>query len=307
MTSEPRRSFFQGAEFSRLLVLASMMLIGIPLVIYYGYYREQPQRASKTPIAQLPPLPPADDSPEFAPVRDDTSRSFRDDDAMAMLFRRVREDRAQGLAKAARTEVSPEDLILRPKRYRGLPIRLEGYAWLVSAVDDNDRDLVPNGRLYEICFYQDQDDQKLPCLLLAESVPPTLPGGRNLNERIAVEGYFLKLQKFQGANRTFYHAPLLIGRVTHDTIGPGGPGSGPRSRAWTFAPIVLLVLYLGMRMFFTLRKTLAPKAAIKTVRSSSIYSDRIEAQDLDRWVAGEGDREAAERPDSSWEEPPSKV
>ena len=212
-----RPTFFRGAEFSRLVILAGLVLAGIPLAIYYGYAKPTPPPPERAPIAAAPPpLPPPDSAPELEPVLDDSARNLRDDEPLAYLFAKVRKGDPTGLAKQARRELLPANLLASPKRYRGLPVRMEGYATTVFAVDDVDPDIAPSGRFYEVWFYHEGDDQERPCVVLTDAVPKTLPGGRALNERVAVEGYFLKLQKFSGGNGKFYHAPMLVGRIAHD-------------------------------------------------------------------------------------------
>ena len=296
---------FRGTEFTRLLVLIVFLLAFGPLAIYYGFIRRSPDRPARVSAVDLPPLPPADSGPEFAIVRDDEKRESRDDDALELLFKRVRDDKPPGLAATARREITPTDLILRPKRHRGLPIRIEGYATQVFVVDDQDRTIVPGGRLYEVWFYQDLDSRKHPCMLYAESVPKTLPVGRELNERIAVEGYFLKLQKFTGANGKSYHAPFFVGRLVHEPGLGIGAGKGERSRQWIYVPIGLIVVYAVGRVVMIVRKTFRPRPL---PRRSSPPLDQIDPDDLSRWI-GEGQEAPVDDDpgESSWEEPPRTV
>jgi len=285
--SDGDRSFFRGAEFSRLLVLGALVLAGVPMAIYYGYLNRGQPPVARVAAASIPPLPPADDAPEFALVRDDKPREVRDDDAIELLIRRVRDDTPPGLAITARREVRPADLDLRPKRYRGLPIRIEGYAQQVFVVDDQDKTVVPSGRLYEVWFYQDRDDKKLPCVLYTENVPPTLPVGQGLGERIAVEGYFLKLLAFPGSvprsdgKAKLYHAPLLIGRLVHDPSVGGGVSNGERSRSWMLIPLGALIAYVAIRLVFMVRRSLRPRA---TLRRTNSPIDQIDPDDLGRWL-----------------------
>lgn len=281
MSREEPRGFFRGAEFSRVVILGGLLAVGWPLVVYYGFARSRPaDRPRPAPIASLPPLPAADPAPELAAVMDKEPAARRDDPAKALLLDRVRKTPPEALASAARREVAPIDLLRNPRRYRGLPIRLEGYASEVFAVDDIDPDLTPSGRLYEVWIRPEEHDQRLyPVCLVAETVPATLPGGKGLAERVAIEGYFLKLVVYRAGDGNRY-APLLIGRLAHS---PGEAGERPRerSRFWTFLPLVLLLAYLSARMVFVLRKTLAPARAGRRVMARD---DRIEPEVLDAWL-----------------------
>ena len=282
-----RPTFFRGAEFSRLVILAGLVLAGIPLAIYYGYVKQTPPPPERAPIAQLPPLPPPDSAPELQPVLDDSARNLRDDEPLAYLFAKVRKVEPSELAKQARREVTTANLLVSPKRYRGLPVRIEGYATTVFAVDDVDPDIAPSGRFYEVWFYDARDEHHLPCVVLAESVPKTLPGGRDLNERVAVEGYFLKLQKFSGGNGRLFHAPMLVGRIAHDpslSTTPGGGGS--RSPLWTILVLGLVGVYVMIRLILKIRKTTRP---IRSRSQSASFSDQIAPEDLHKWIAQEKD------------------
>lgn len=288
MRDREGRGYFRGSEFSKLLILAGLLAIGWPLVIYYGFVSRPAARPAPRPIVEQAPLPPPDPAPEMVGIIDIRPRTFRDDVPMAYLLKKVRDDPPPGLSKTARAEILPADLLRNPKRYRGLPLRLEGYAHQVFAHDDEDKDVVPGGRLYEVWFRSDEHDQRLyPCTLWVENVPKTLPGGRGLEERVAFEGYFFRLLSYTAGDAARF-APMLVGRIAHRPGESAAPRPRSESRLWIFLPLGLLVVYLSVRMAFAVRKTRRPGGN----RSARAVSDQIDPEDLDRWVReSEGDSE----------------
>ncbi len=281
MSKSEKGGFFRGAEFSRLIILAAMLAIGWPLVVYYGFATKKPEPPKTPPIASLPPLPPPDDDKAFAPVLDKTVRTFRDDDAMALLLERVRKTPPATLAASARREVTPLDLLQKPRRYRGLPIHLDGYAETVFALDDQDPAITPKKRLYEVWIKSSEFDQRMyPCCLILEDVPPSLPGGKNLGERVSVDGYFLKHLRYQAGDKERY-APMLVGRLSH-LQGEGTVKEASRPGYWTYLPLGLLFVYISIRVLFTIRKNLVAK---NRKRQFFPPDDRIEPDELGQWLA----------------------
>jgi hypothetical protein len=277
--SRVQKALFRGSEYPKLLVLAATLLIGWPMVVYYGFYSKTPEKPVVPPIASQPKLPPPDSAPAFAGVIDKEPRGFRDDAPLALLFERVRKE-PDRLAKEARREVLPIDLLMSPSRFRGLPIRMEGWAQQVYTHDNEDADLTPTGRFYEVWFRSDERRQgTYPVCIFVEDIPSTFPSGRALEERVAIEGYFLKLYAYQAGDVKRF-APLLVGRITH-IPNAAAPVHQAQNRYWVAGPLVLLFVYLSGRMFFTLRRNRVRPYE----RSSSAAPDRIEAQDLQEWLA----------------------
>lgn len=273
------KPIFRGSELPKMLILAGLLLLGWPLVIYYGFFNKPQAKPVAPPIATLPPLPPPDPSPEFKAVIDKTERGIRDEPAIALLFKRV-QDNPDTLGKDARREVLPIDLLMTPWKYRGLPIRLEGFAQQVYAHDGEAPELTKKGRFYEVWFRSDQPRQgTYPCCVFVEDVPGTLPGGRNLEERVSLEGYFLKLYKYRAADNWRF-APLLVGRITHvpNAMRPAPETSTSVYVAWL---LVLLFVYISFRVFFAIRKTWVKRPA----NSWSTATESIEPETLKRWLA----------------------
>lgn len=277
------RGLFRGSEFPKLVLLAGVAIVGWALVLkFYGSAKREAKPVNPS-IASQPKLPPPD--PSLQGVIDRTPLGIRDEAPMAMLFDRMRKDPAK-LAAEARREVVPYDLWKNPKRYRGLPIRLEGYATQAYAHDDFDPSITPSGRIYEIWFVQQEHDERLyPCILFVEDVPATLPGGREMRERIAFEGYFLKMYHYKRQDNKDYLAPMLIGRITHvpNAPEPTAPWVAFREWLWTnrwsVVPIAALA-YVALRIMFRL----LAKRSRTPIRSFLDVTDTIDHADLERWV-----------------------
>ena len=129
-----------------------------------------------------------------------------------------------------------------------------------------------------------------PCVLIAEEVPATLPGGRDIREKITVEGYFLRNYYYTrgGRVRIYHTAPLLVGRLTHqpDEAEPEGPLTARFTdwfwaNRWTIVP-VLAVFYIALRVAFRLTK---PKPR-PLPTSFSRSNDAIDPDELKQWVEG---------------------
>ncbi len=281
MIRDEAPGFFRGSEFSKLLILAALVVIGWALILYYGLQGHAPEPEKAPPVATIPPLPPPDKTAEFARLNDKTIRSSLDGPALRVLLERTRTVPESSLASIARRDVLPVDMNKRPARYRGLPIHLEGFASKVFALDDEDTDLVPGGRLYEVWMRPAEHDQGIyPCCLLLEQVPPTLPAGRELDEPVSFDGYFLKLLAYR-AGDTNRFAPMLVGRLRHNA-NASGPFKVKRSWVWTYVPVGLLMVYVTGRLFFRLRKSLPSMSR----RPSSVpIQDQIDPHELGQWLA----------------------
>jgi hypothetical protein len=227
-------------------------------------------------------LPAADKSPEFAGVIDKEPRGFRDEAALKLLLDRVRKTPPAALSSMARSDVLPANLLMKAYRYRGLPIHLDGFASKVFALDDQDPGLVASGRLYEVWIRPAEHDQRLyPCCVLLEDAPPTLPAGRDLDEAVSFDGYFLKLLAYRAGDSLRY-APMLVGRLRHAPDATGPFNKSKRSWVWTYVPVGLLMVYVTARLFFRLRKSLP---SLATRPRFSAAKDRIEPEQLDEWLA----------------------
>src|SRR5262249_9458208 len=145
-----------------------------------------------TPLAALPPLPPADDSIEFQGIRDLSALEWFENPAYSILLNRVRETPADKLRADSRRDIVFSQLATRPKRYRCVPIHLEGVARRILYQDVKGSKIFPKGRYYEASVFT-PDSQPNPYLLVFEDAPPGLASGNDVWEHVAFDGYFFKL------------------------------------------------------------------------------------------------------------------
>jgi hypothetical protein len=283
---------FRGSERPRLLLLAGVAVAGWLAVLYFWVL--SPRRAEPArprPVAESPTLPPPDDSPELQGIRDRTVVNSTDNAAFRLLFDRVRSAPPAELARRARHDVVFSQLLENPGRYRGLPIRVEGYARRVLVQDGINTRVVPAGRFFEAYVFT-ADSQKYPYVLAVEDLPKTLPTGDDLLERVGFDGYFLKMMAYRGGDDKLYVAPLLIGRLGH-AAEPSPVGGGGRSRTltWTLTPLIALFGYLMLRWAFHLKKVLAPR---RTLPRGMHPVDDIDPDALAAWVDSPADDEGGD-------------
>ncbi len=276
---DPPKGFFRGAEFSRLLILAVLLLVGWPAVYYYGFARVRNPAPRPAPIASLPPLPQPDPNPVLAGLVDIKKVTREDDPSKAYLLEKTREA-GDALSRQARREVLPVNLLKNPKRYRGVPIHFEGFAKQVFAVDDIPPELSPSGRLYEIWMTTlDHDQRGYPVSLIVEQVPPSLAGGRDVAERVAFDGFFLRLISYQATDGVRF-APMLIGRVTHFPEQSERPAKAS-SWFYTLLPVGLLVAYVVLRMIFNVRRV---RRRLPARSPTADTSPPVDAKALQQWL-----------------------
>ena len=250
----------------------------------------QDRTAGNLGIAALPPLPPPDDGPAFRDVVDATFRvRFDELAAYAELLERARSMSTDSFDAAARTDVVFSNLLERPARYRGLPIRLRGTARRVLRLEDVPETLAPNGDLFEAWAFT-ADSRGYPYVLVFEDPPPGLPGGDDVEAPILFRGYFFKLLAYNAGDKP-RKAPLLVGRVEAipdaeaDATGPGPAGRSSARGLWMLAPIALLVVYLAARSTMTTRRLLGRGPDRR--RFGPPPRDEISPGELDDWLQGD--------------------
>jgi hypothetical protein len=273
---------FRGTELPRLLILLGLLLVGWPLACYYAGRPSAPE-PRPAPIAEQPPLPPADESPAFAGLLDKTTLTVRDTPAYAELLQRARRTPGEILAARSRRDVSFRELVQRPARYRGLPIHIEGTAFQIYRVDDVSPDLSPQGHLHE-AWVVPADGPSYPYCVVFETPPQGLPGGRDLREYVGFDGYFLKLLAYE-AGDTPRFAPLLVGRLGWSP--PGAEGASPDQaegfdQRWMLGILLVLMLVSLMRWGLMLRRRSV--AGSRSSRPPLPRSETIEPAELEAFL-----------------------
>jgi hypothetical protein len=248
-------------------------------------------------IGEQSPLPPPDDSIAFEAVRDEAPLQFSETAAYAELLDRARETPIDDLRDAARTDVVFSDLLARPERYRGLPIRLQGTARRILRIDDLPERIAPEGALYEAWTFTG-DSRGFPYVLVFEDAPKGLPGGDDVNAFVIFHGYFFKLLAYNAADKA-RKAPMLIGRLEYvpddrrpaDVPGAAGSRSSP---AWLLGLIGLVAVYLVVRSVTTARALRARAGSAR--RFQAPPRDHISPEELEEWLQREPDQGEGQEP-----------
>ena len=264
-------SLFRGSELPRLLFLVAIVLAGWPMIVLFA----RPQAADKPPppalpVAKITPVV-ADDGVEFQALIDKAPVQTRESAAYATLLERARETPPEELAAQARRDIFYTHLWERPKAYRGVPIHLEGTAKKVLTHEVGPS-MSPKGRLYEVWVYSDEN-RAFPYVITIEDPPPGLVIGHELDLRVTIDGYFMKLLGYHAGDH-LRAAPMLVGRMHWTPAQPEAPAPMVELRNWSkkdgFAILfVLLLAYILVRAFFQIRKALAPNRSRMTYRPPS--------------------------------------
>ena len=268
-----------------------------------------PQGRGPRPPPPVDPRPlEPDTSLAFKGLADKTPMGPRDNAAYKTLLDRARETPPDRLAKDARRDVFYTHLWERPDLYRGVPVHLEGTLLKVVPHPKVDPVFSPKEKLVE-AWFTTPESRPLPYVAMIEDVPPGLPIGADLNERVAFDGYFLKLLRYVAgdADRA---APLLIGRLRRLSADgtpavPAAPAAGKPS--WNL-PVILVVaalaVYVATRVAFQVRRVLAPHARRPGRSSPGRPTEEIAPEALSEWLAsvpeegeGEDDEPGHARPD----------
>lgn len=306
MTDTTRKpSFFRGSEFSRLLVLAGIMIVGWGILWFRA--RNMPILvAPPEQVKTLTPLPQPDTSPPFQGLQDRSPMNARDNAAYAALLERARTVPHAELDAASRRDVRFAQLIENPERYRGLPIHVEGTVLRVLRQQVENSDLFPSGVYFE-AYAITPDSQNNPWVLAFENAPADLEIGDNLRQRVEFDGYFLKLWAYK-AGDTFRVAPLLVGRFPP---APLAPAPTPARRDWLSGNLPILLLLVALTLYTALRFGLQLRRIRQrtaTRRYGSAVTEHIEPEQLRDWIDEEPRPPAHPGdPDSSNGHPPASV
>ena len=282
MTRRPS-SLFRGSELPKLMFLAAIVLAGWPMVVLFS----RPKAADDPPppmvaVAKITKIVP-DEGVEFQALQDKKPIQVRESTAYATLLQRTRETPAQELDSQARRDVFLTQLWERPAAYRGVPIHLEGTAKKVLT-HEVAPSMSPSGRLYEIWFYSDEN-RAFPYVVTVEDAPVGLVVGYELNLRVTIDAYFLKLLRYRAADG-FRAAPMLVGRMRWMPKQPEAPAPMVELREWTkkdgFVLIFVLLLgYILVRAVFQVRKALTPG---RRLRAPSTSSEPLPPEELADWL-----------------------
>jgi hypothetical protein len=297
MRQERPGAFFRGGELRGLIVFAVVMAVGWPIILNYARPKAEPEPPR---VVDNRPLEP-ETGVAFQGLRDKQPIEFRDNAAYSLLLKRARETPAAKLDQDARRDVFYAQLGGRPELYRGVPIRLEGTLLKALFHEKMNTELVPSGRIAEL-WITTPESRPNPYAVMVEDLPPGLTPGFDLHERVIVDGYFFKLMGYVAGDSPRF-APLLVGRLRWANADPksGAPiGEAKEGKSWTLpitAVVVLLVVYVGLRLAFQVRRVVAPAAHPGSLLGSDRPSDAIDPETLSNFFASVPDEDEHEDED----------
>jgi hypothetical protein len=254
------------------MLLLAIMVVGWVLV--WKYAQSQPEPAP--PPAATPAKVEPDRAPEFESVTDRTPIGFRDMAAYGMLLKRARETSAADLARQSRRDVFFTDLWEQPVQYRGVAVHLLGTARRVHSYESK---LSQKGRLYE-AWVSTHESQGYPYVCVFEDLPPGMPTGPDVAERVVFNGYFLKEMRYLAGKDIQRAAPVLIGRIGWTP----GPQAVKRDNSVFWMALIVAVLFAVSlyRWLAGLRRWASPRSRASLL--SSRPTEEIDPTDLAEWV-----------------------
>ncbi|HEV3164569.1 MAG TPA: hypothetical protein VGZ22_11125 [Isosphaeraceae bacterium] len=266
----------------RLLFLFAIVAVGWPLAFFYAS-TPAPKPKKPTPAAAVKAPPPPDNSVAFKSLKDKTPMTFTENAAYAELIERARQTPAAELAARSYRNVPYTELWERPERYRGILIHLEGTARRVLVHDEINPGLAPRGRLYETYTFS-YESQNNPYILVTEEMPENFPGGSDITERVAFDGYFFKLLAYRAGDTT-RAAPTLIGHLHWQRYTQGNDENPGRSTLrWLFLGLSVLTIFSLARWAIYLRRVYVPRP--RKGPSIAQPADTIEPEALSNWIEG---------------------
>jgi hypothetical protein len=304
MRQERPGAFFHGGELRGLIVFAIIMAVGWPIILSYARPKAEPE---KPRVVDNRPLEP-DTGLAFQGVRDKQPIEFRENAAYSILLKRARETSPAKLDVDARRDVFYAQLGGRPELYRGVPIHLEGTLLKALFHEKMNTELVPSGRIAEL-WINTPESRPNPYAVMVEDLPPGLIPGFDLHEKVIVDGYFFKLMGYVAGDSPRF-APLLVGRLRWANADPksGAPmGEVKEGKSWSVpiaAVVVLVVVYVGLRLAFQVRRVIAPAIPPGSLLGTDRPAEAIDPETLSNFFASVPDEDEGEDEDEAHDPPP---
>lgn len=277
--------FFRGKELPSLLVLVVLLIGGwLGVLSYLNRPQVAPPDNKPARLVQRDPLPPADNSLELQAVVDRAPLNPRENPAYGLLLDRARATSAKEFAAKSRRDVLYGQVMLNPKRYRGIPLHIRGSALRVQEEFTENSQLFPNGKHYE-AWIGTNDSRPYFWHVIFDEAPPNLPVGDNPGATLTFDGYFFKVQRYLASNRKAAAEPLLIGKL--QSVELDQPASVDDEPTWRIDPtwiaIAAVIVALGvMRWLYVVRKVQRTRTALP--RGKLPVTDQIDPDALKKWL-----------------------
>jgi len=275
-----------------------------------AFHAEQPaaqgQAGPQEPAAEPAAKGPTDEDPEEqTAIREEfqaiTDRKLQINPEEMFAYRRVLQwvlnQPASLMRKRARKDLTFNEFMLSPDKYRGALVELVLNAGLVTECDLRSPD---GSDLYELWGHSVDSGSWLYDTVVV-NLPEGMPVGRRINERVRFVGYFFKLQGYHEASAKPHapplSAPMFIGRLIW--IRPEPPAPSAWNATWALVAVggfaLVVVLQLAW-LFFGPRR--------RKPRIRPVGEPKPGALSINDWIeqAGEGTAPASDEPE---ETPPS--
>jgi hypothetical protein len=208
---------------------------------------------------------------------------------------------ASVLRKRARADLTLDDFMRMPDKYRGALVNIVLNARMVRPCDMRASD---GTDLYEVWGFRD-DSGPWPYDTVVLGLPEGMPSGPRIMEQVRFVGYFFKLQGYHEAGAKPHDpplaAPMFIGRLIW--IKPNEPAKTSFDASWGLMIlagfIVLLLVQLGWL-------ALRPRRRRSTIQP--LTKPKPGALNVDQWLAsaesGKAPPEEAPESDAGHSLPP---
>ena len=228
------------------------MVAGWFLVWKYLHPRRQPPAEPEPAVHAAPAKIEPDRSPAFETVTDKTAIGFRDMAAYDAAPEAGAGTSAADLARQSHRDIYYHRPLGTPRALPGVPVHLLGNALRIISYESK---LSPKGRLYE-AWVITPESQGNPYVCVFEDLPPGLPIGPDVSERVVFNGYFLKQMRYLAGKDIQRAAPVLIGRIGWTRKPPVVHRDD--TYFWMALVVALLFVISLYRWITGLRRSLSP-------------------------------------------------
>ena len=176
-----------------------------------------------------------------------------------------------------------------------MPVHLLGNALRIISYESK---LSPKGRLYE-AWINTHESQGYPYVCVFEDLPPGLPVGPDVSERVVFNGYFLKQMRYLAGKDIQRAAPVLIGRIGWTRKPPAVHRDD--TVFWMALAVAIMFVISLYRWISGLRRSLSPSS--RAAALSHRPTEELDPTDLAQWVdsvrededEGEGEHQESPR------------
>lgn len=186
----------------------------------------------------------------------------------------VQDQTSEEMDQRARRDIIFTHLWERPSQYRGQLVRLKLHM-VRSLRYETEKNRAGVDWLYE-AWGTTNDSASNPYCVVFTEWPKGMPLGEGLEEDATVEGYFLKLMRYESRDGKRRSAPLLIGRL-HWHKNPVNTSQNSTNIIWSGLVIVCGVVVFGLGVWVFRFMFGSPKLA-------AVTPSVLESEDVGDWL-----------------------